>query len=72
MLLHILCSVMFGIKYVHVSHVATSEFELTALTSSLDLQLMDGYVQGIIITTKENSKVHSLFTERVNIKYTMC
>ena len=69
MLLHILCSVMFGIKYVHVSHVTTSEFELT---SSLDLHLMDGYVQGIIITTKENSKVHSLFTERVNIKYTVC
>ena len=71
MLLHILCSVMFGIKYVHVSHVATSEFELTALTSSLDLHLMDGYVQGNY-STKENSKVHSLLMERVNIKYTVC
>ena len=67
MLLHILCSVMFGIKYVHVSHVATSEFELTALTSSLDLQLMDGYVQGIIITTKETAKcIHCSWTGSIS------
>ena len=33
--------------------------ELATLTSSVDLQLMDGYV-------------HSLFTGRVNVKYIMC
>ena len=55
-MLHILCSMMFGIKYVHLSHVYSHlSLELATLTSSVDLQLMDGYV-------------HSLFTGRVNVK----